>query len=223
MFAEGPRTGGSPPPFLPRGGVNNSIRDEISRDAKHVGETRRCTRRARRARRVSSWRVAARHTPRGIINSIAVFFSLYRDGDDSRATRERAARPRSSLVISNLLFRRVVNVNGVATTGPRRYLSSLSAVPSIVRISCLEAVQPRMYRRCTAVFLQEEKVDAEIKAGTASSPRISLRGDFRSEKMAEKAKWHARSLAYRFNEWDIFQPRLCDNLNEVGRRRSFEQ
>lgn len=45
MFAEGPRTGGSPPPFLPRGGVNNSIRDEISRDAKHVGETRRCTRR----------------------------------------------------------------------------------------------------------------------------------------------------------------------------------
>lgn len=47
MFAQGPRTGGRapPPPSFPRGGVNNSIRNEISRDAKHVGETRRCTRR----------------------------------------------------------------------------------------------------------------------------------------------------------------------------------
>ena len=80
------------PPPLPREGVNNSIQDEISRDAKHVGETRRCTRRGatRRARRVSSGIVTRRRLTAWNNKFYCYIFFIYTYKDKMiRTTRTR--------------------------------------------------------------------------------------------------------------------------------------
>lgn len=74
-----------------------------------------------------------------------IFFSLYRD-EMTRVRDGGTRRSRSSLVISNLLFRRVVNVNGVATTGP--VVISVSFVLRALDRPYLffgSRVQPRIY------------------------------------------------------------------------------
>jgi len=160
------------PPPLPREGVNNSIRDEISRDAKHVGETRRCTRRGatRRARRVSSGIVTRRRlTAWNNKFYCYIFFLCIHIKTKWFVRRERGglsmliARDFESIILSRRKRERRRNYQ------TRRYLFSLSTVCPRLLVSRL------LWKSLSADIL---KLHGRFSRGEKSGHRDKERDDF---------------------------------------------